>query len=245
MNPMPLGRLPGSTRDVRSVSLPASPGDKRVDEVTQSDRFGVGSASIRSSRTDSVRASARPNHVYRYDRATGERLGTLLVATSGGIFGGTFLSIVPSAQAAVDASQIGTQYWVPGSGPTGPKRLDAEMVSANGGVFGSAFDPQTVVRKRWGLLSMQFTACDRASFSIDASGADSAGFGTLSYTMVRLVDSDATLRCRAEGFDGVSGKDWMSGAWYGLERSGEGAVVEIGADGIAVASFYTHVPDGY
>ncbi len=186
---------------------------------------------------------ASSNRIFRYDRASGAEQGLFINAGVVPLGGGTFLAVVPNPQmASVDQTQIGSQYWVFGSGPVQSRSLIAEMVSATGSVFGANFDPDQVVRKRWGTLAVEFSACDRGVMSIDSSGPDSAGFGTLSYAVVRLVDSEATLQCRAQGFDQVVGNAWMSGAWYSVDRSGEGAVLEVSADGIAVASFYTHRP---
>ena len=183
------------------------------------------------------------NQVRRYEPDNGALIGTLANLNQGGISGGTFLALVPNPQAAsVDQSQIGSQYWVFGSGPAQARSLSAEMVSATGSVYGAGFDPDEVVRKRWGSITVSFTACDRAQFSADSSGPDSAGFGELSYSLVRLVDSEATLRCRDQGFDQATGNGWMSGAWYAIDRSGEGLVLELSADNIAVVSFYTHRP---
>lgn len=183
------------------------------------------------------------SRVLRFDRDSGAPLGTFINANAAGLSGGTFLAMVPNPQQAqLDLSQVGTQYWVFGSGPAQSRSVVAELVSATGSVFGANFDPAQVVRKRWGSVLIHFSDCDRAQFSLDSTGADSAGFGRVAYPLVRLVDSEATLKCRAEGFEQASGLGWMSGAWYGVDRSGEGLVLDVSADGIAVVSFYTHRP---
>lgn len=181
--------------------------------------------------------------VFRFDRETGAELGTFLNAGPTGTRLGTYLAVVPNPQMdTLDTTQIGSQYWIFGSGPVQSRSLMAEMVSVTGGVFGSDFNPDNVIRKRWGTITVSFTACDRAVFSYDSTGTDSANFGSLSYAVVRLVDTEATLLCRTQGFDSVAGMDWMSGAWYSVDRSGEGVLLEVSADGIAVVSFYTHRP---
>ena len=166
--------------------------------------------------------------VQRFDRVSGAALGPLLNLSAGEIRGGTFLALVP--RPPVDASQIGTQYWIFGAGQVQGQSLQAELVSANGGVYGADLDPASIVRQRWGALQMSFQACDRATLSLTSTGPDSAGFGDIGYAVIRLVDSAATLDCRTQDFAQVSAGAWMSGAWYGPDRSGEGIVLEVAAE---------------
>lgn len=188
---------------------------------------------------------ANPGSVYRFNAQTGAALGTLLNASAAGVSGGTYLTLVPNPELTVDATQIGSQYWVFGSGSAGARSLDVELFSATGAEFGPAFDPDSIVRKRWGSLNLTFTACDRANFRYDSTGDNSANFGAFSYDVVRLIDSDATIACRNQGFAAATGRAWMTGTWYQPQRSGEGVLLEVAADGTVVASYFTHVPRGF
>ncbi len=183
--------------------------------------------------------------VFRFDRETGASLGSLLNASSAGISGGTFLTLVPNPSQLADAEQIGTQYWVAGAGTARPGRLDVELTSATGTVFGPGFNAADVRRKRWGSMSMQFQDCDRATFSYDSTGPGSANFGSATLPVTRVFDSTATLACRAQGFAQASGFDWMAGTWFNAQRSGEGVTIEVAADGSVVAGFFTHLPEGF
>jgi glutamine cyclotransferase len=183
--------------------------------------------------------------VFRFNRETGASLGPLLDASSAGVIGGTFLALVPNPSLAADAEQIGTQYWVAGAGSAQPGRLDVELESATGTAFGPDFNAADIRRKRWGSMSMQFQDCDRATFSYDSTGADSANFGSASIAVTRVIDSTATLTCRAKGFAQASGFDWMAGTWFNAQRSGEGVSIEVAADGTVVAGFFTHLPEGF
>lgn len=189
---------------------------------------------------------AQPNErVYRFERQSGTPMGSLLDASTSGIDGGTFLTLVPNPALAVDASQVGTQYWVAGSGTAQDRVVDLEMISATGTVFGENFDPGSVVRKRWGSMRVRFIDCDRAEFSYASEGPDSANFGSLTYEVFRVLGSEAAVACRTQGFDRVPGYGWMSGTWFSPARSGEGLLLEVAADGTAVAAFFTHLPEGF
>lgn len=189
---------------------------------------------------------AQPNErVYRFDRQSGAALGSLLDAHDSGIEGGTFLTLLPNPTLAVDASQIGTQYWVSGPGTASGKTVALDMYSATGTVFGEGFDPADVVRKRWGSIRFEFLDCDHARFSYASTGEDSANFGSAGYDMVRILSSTAAEACRDGAFEQVSGFGWMSGTWFSEARSGEGVFLEVDEDGLAVGAFFTHLPDGF
>ncbi len=183
--------------------------------------------------------------VSRFNRETGAPLGTLLEAGTSGVNGGTFLTLVPNPTLAVDGTQIGTQYWIAGAGNAQARRLDVELNSSTGTEFGANFNPADVVNKRWGSMSMQFQACDRAIFSYNSTGANSANFGSANYEVTRIVDSEATIACRAAGFAQVTGFSWMAGTWFNTQRSGEGLTIEVSATGTVVAGFFTHLPRGF
>lgn len=183
--------------------------------------------------------------VTRFNASTGANLGLLASAASGLIGGPTYVTVLPRTEATpLDPTQIGSQYWIAGAGPmTGNVIAIEDMASSVGTAFGEDFDPAQVVRKRWGSARITFTSCTAGQFSWDSTGTDSAGFGQGSYPLQRLLPSDATRRCEAEGFDAVDDRDWVIGSWYGgAARSGEGLMLDLNTDGIAFLTWFTYRP---
>jgi hypothetical protein len=193
---------------------------------------------------DGMLAVASGQGVVRIDPADGQPRGTLVADYAGGLSGPTYVAVINTSAnraAAPDAAQIGTQYWVVGTGRVNGNVIDvANMISATGTGFGDAFDTREIKTKRWGSLRLEFTACDRANFSWNASGAASAEFGRGGYTVTRLLRSEATQRCTDLG---TADKTWMNGLWYGAEaRSGEGVAIDKAADGTVFVAWFTHRP---
>lgn len=183
--------------------------------------------------------------VSRVNAATGEVLGLLASASAGLLNWPTYVTVLPRGSAvAVDDAQIGSQYWVSGAGPMVGNVIDvADMVSSVGGAFGLEFDPDQIVRKRWGSARITFTSCTRGELSWNASGPASAGFGAGAYPIQRLLPSEATRRCEAEGFATVESRDWVAGSWYGgPARDGEGLMLDLNTDGIAFLTWFTYRP---
>ncbi len=178
------------------------------------------------------------------DATTGAKQRDVFPPGAGGLRGETFVALIPNAAQTVDQSQIGTQFWTVGAGRVAGKSLSVDpMGSATGTNFGTAFDPATVTRKRWGSMRMDFTACDKGTVSWDSTGADSAGFGSGSYAIERVLPSTATAVCQQQGFANALGADWMSGHWWGgASRSGEGFLVDIATDGTAIVAWFTFRP---
>ncbi len=181
--------------------------------------------------------------VLKLTAATGANEGPLFPSGTGNVSGTTYVAVIPKpAAAAVDATQIGTQYWVVGAGTMTGRTLDVDVVSATGAAFGTAFRPADVVRKRWGRLRLEFTSCATANFTWDASAADSAGFGTGGYAIVPAVRTAFTTSCESAGFANAS-NDFVNGSWWGGEsRNGEGLFVTRAPDGLVAVAFFTHRP---
>jgi sugar lactone lactonase YvrE len=181
--------------------------------------------------------------VLRLDPASGATRGVLVPAGSGGLDGPTFILFVPKAT-PIDRTQVGSQFWISGAGRLEGRRVVVDaMFSSTGAVFGAAFDPQAVVAKRWGRLTLEFTGCTSASMSWDSTGADSAGFGTGGYALSRFVPGPGTRRCEQAGFAQSPAEDWLQGTWWGgASRSGEGFIFEYVNDTTVVATWFTHRP---
>jgi len=176
--------------------------------------------------------------------ADGTNLGLLFPFARGGLSAATFALFVPAAGGGVDATQVGTQYWVVGSGSAGAREIVLnDMVSATGTAFGPNFRAQDVVRKRWGSLRIAFTGCRSATLSWDSTGSDTAGFGDGGYPLSVLIPTAFTTQCEAQGFANVQGNDWMNGTWWGGDsRSGEGLLIHVAPDDTVFIAWFTHRP---
>jgi len=182
----------------------------------------------------------------KFDAATGARKSQLVAAGAGGLDGAVFLSVIPNpAATGVDASQIGTQYWLVGASTLVGKRIDMnEVVSATGARFGAAFAPGDVVRKLWGSLSIEFTSCTEGTLSWDSTGENSAGFGTGSYAITRLMPNEISAKCQADGFAQPTDPNWFVGSWWGgSARSGEGLQIDRRSDGAVLVTWFTYRPE--
>jgi hypothetical protein len=183
--------------------------------------------------------------VLRLDPDSGATLGTLVNAGSGGLSGATFLAVIAATTPTqtIDATQIGSQYWVVGDAKINGRVLDLPNVySATGTGFGSNLKFSELAVKRWGSARVELLACDRAKFSWASSGADTANFGSGEYELQRYFSNEADARCKQSGIDATD-KSWMSAQWWGGEaRSGEGVFLDRRADGTVFFAWFTHRP---
>jgi hypothetical protein len=187
------------------------------------------------------------DQVHRVDPQTGALGAALMPARSGGLSGATFLlHLAASAAQPIDTAQVGSQYWLTGAGTVAARRLRVDdLQSATGSGFGTAFDPAAVIRRRWGRLEVEFTGCDAGILRWSSTGADSAGFGDGGYPIQRVAATRASAACNSAGFAAASGIDWVAGSWYGgPARDGEGLFLDVLANDVVVAAFFTHRPVG-
>jgi len=143
----------------------------------------------------------------------------------------------------VDASQIGTQYWITADARFSGRVLQMDgAYSATGTTFGPGLRFADLSIKRWGAIRFELVSCNEGRFSWDSTGTGSAGFGTGSYTVFRYFENEDTARCRQHGLDDPD-KSWVSGMWWGgAPRSGEGFILDRGADGTTFFAWFTHRP---
>lgn len=183
------------------------------------------------------------SRVVRLDPDTGADRGVLVGNGSGGLNGATFVAFVAKDQ-GIDASQVGTQFWITGAGRREARRvLVDDVLSTTGPAFGGDFDPADRVIKRWGALEFEFTSCSTATVTWDSSGNDSAGFGSGNYALVRLLSTPGYLRCVEDGFEQAAPEDWLHGTWYGgPARGGEGFTFEYVNDALIAVAWFTHRP---
>ena len=207
---------------------------------------GLGRVTGMAFAPDGALAVASTLGVIRLDPDTGARRDTLVSAGSGGLNGPTFLMYVPKAAppAGVDASQVGSQYWITGPGRLTARTLQVDaLYSATGAAFGAGFDPADITVKRWGALEIQFTGCNSATLTWMSSGDDTARFGNGGYALTRFLPGPGTRRCEQAGFAASPASDWMTGTWSGgPTRSGEGFVFDYIDDATVIAAWFTHRP---
>lgn len=180
--------------------------------------------------------------VRRYDPQSYALRGTLATAAAGQVAGPTYISLLP--RAGIDTAQVGSQYWISGSGPIVGRSIQVDQViSTVGPAFGANYNPAELQIRRWGSLRVEFTSCTQANFSWDSTGADSAGFGSGAYPMQRIVANELTQRCQQQGFENATDLSWMVGSWYGGDtRNGEGILIDKTLDGRAFVAWFTYRP---
>ena len=177
------------------------------------------------------------------DARAGEGIAIDRRAADSRTFFAWFTHRPPPGQAGVDATQVGTQYWIAGTG-----KLDGRMLamddafSATGAVFGAGLRFSDLSVKRWGAVRIELVSCTEARFTYDATGPDSSGFGAASYQAFKFFENEDTARCQARGVDDPD-RSWMSGMWwFGDARAGEGFVLDHAADGTTFLAWFTYRP---
>lgn len=112
----------------------------------------------------------------------------------------------------------------------------------SGGVFGSAFNADDIVRTDIGGMSIVFPNCE--SQSNPGRLTFEAGFefaNELENMLVKNSRLSRLLNCNQSQPNAQSGR---SGAFFDPARSGEGIFVQVLDNGNAVVIFYTYTPDG-
>ncbi|MBK8285490.1 MAG: NHL repeat-containing protein [Ahniella sp.] len=184
------------------------------------------------------------NSVRIFNASSAASLGVVFQPeSSGGMNGATN---VETTTAKVDVTQVGSQYWLVGTGQVTARVLEIDMTSATGTLFGQAFDADDVTLKRWGKMRVEFTSCTTANFSWDSTGDNSARFGTGGYALDLLIAGRSAETCMLEGFNNVTTPDFMNGTWVGDEdRDGEGLMISVTPSGLALMTMFTHRPVVY
>ena len=185
------------------------------------------------------------NSIVRIDPDTGAILDTLVAEGAGGVNGLVFAAVIaiPGASTpVVDATQVGTQFWVVGDGVFNGRALEFDAVSATGAAFGAGLAFSELTFKRWGRIRIELVSCTQARFRWDSTGAGSAGFGAGGFDAVRYLENEDTARCRQQPLDNPD-RSWVNGMWWGgPARAGEGFTLDRNADGTTFFAWFTHRP---
>lgn len=140
----------------------------------------------------------------------------------------------------------GQQAFLIGTGPiVGDTVTITELLRTSGGVFGSAFDPNAVVREDWGDLVFIFDSCGSGYGAyLPSQQAAAAGWQADQLELQRLTAIDA-LPCPAPAGAAAKGlAGGISGAWYPASRSGEGWLVQALSADLAFVYWFSYTPDG-
>jgi len=131
--------------------------------------------------------------------------------------------------------EAGNQRWFFGVGT-----IDGNMVTVDelfvttGGIFGPGFDPATVVAQVAGTLKFTFNECLSGIAEYTINGVD--GMQT-----IERITSLLGLGCAPAKTGGSVG---ISGSWYDLTHDGEGFLVEILDENIALVYWFSYDDKG-
>lgn len=117
-----------------------------------------------------------------------------------------------------------------------------EVLRTSGGVFGSGFNADNIVRTDVGGMSIIFPDCD--SSANPGRLTFQAGFEFASELENMLVKNQRLSRLLSCNQTQSNAQTGRSGSFYDPNRSGEGIFVEVLDNGSAVIIFYTYTPDG-
>lgn len=140
----------------------------------------------------------------------------------------------------------GKQRWLTAAGHVvadgdGGQRIDfPQLVVTRGARFGSAFDPDDVIREDVGSASFRFDDCDNGQFSYSAFNQSQ------SFIVQRLAHVMGT-RCETpHGVTGrqVAGHAGLSGSWYDQAHNGEGYALHWAGPDQAIVTWYSYDDQG-
>jgi len=129
----------------------------------------------------------------------------------------------------------GRQRWFIGVGEVNSNRIQIDkLLDTRGGRFGAEFDPDDVIRKDRGSLSISFNSCSQAqaNFSVDNNG------GNLPLQRLTSVYGHGCGKA-----DTLPAMDF-SGSWYDPSHDGEGFTIEQIDDRQAIAFYFTYDASG-
>ena len=142
------------------------------------------------------------------------------------------------------------QLWLFNSGRSNTATMHLQPLLRTRGEFGAGFGSAEFPLFRSGGLRLDRVGSDRlhAEFLVGYTGYDlpseiqitwppipATAFRSDHYQLTRLAGSTC---------DNGHPMQWVSGAWYNPERSGEGFVVEVNEDGRGIVYWFSYLPAG-
>ncbi|MFT5139011.1 MAG: cytochrome c peroxidase [Lysobacterales bacterium] len=167
--------------------------------------------------------------------------GSWVDSTRGGE--GWIIEVIDDASAVIfwfTFDENGDRTWLVGIAQRDGNTLSANMLLADGPVFGAGFDQANVTYQDWGTLAITFTSC-RTSELQYASNLPAFGSGSLSPE--RLVGIDG-LDCAQPSNAASNRFSGWSGSWIDLEHGGEGWIIEVIDEDTAVIFWFTFDENG-
>jgi hypothetical protein len=163
-----------------------------------------------------------------------------LFTESAGVSSATFITFIDfSATEPVNSNQL----WGIGVGNISGLSITIEtdsFLSASGGAFGDAFDPEAIELHPHGSIIISLKSCTEAALIYNTD--DGANIGSGSYDLVKLGRNSALAECLDTGFDeATTSQNALTGAWYGgPTRDGEGFFVDTLDNGTAIVTWFTY-----
>lgn len=155
------------------------------------------------------------------------------------------IAILPGGQRAIIAfftfaPDGGTQNWIVGTGDIVNNEIIFNDLNLTGGAVFGAFDPDDVIRNRWGDLRMYFTDCNNGGVSY-SSGEN---FGHQARSIQRLTNLAGVSCQQPNNPPPAQASQVVTGSWFVPARDGEGMVLEALADNRVVLYWYTYNATG-
>ena len=134
----------------------------------------------------------------------------------------------------------GDQAWLIGVASGEGNTLSANMLLADGPVFGNGFDQNNVTYQDWGSLDITFTSCGTAILNYNSV---IPGYGSGTLNPERLVNIDG-LNCEKPATEASNRFSGWTGSWIDQGHGGEGWIIEVIDDNTVVIFWFTFDPDG-
>lgn len=155
------------------------------------------------------------------------------------------IAILPGGQRAIIAfftfaPDGSTQNWIVGTGDIVNNEIIFNDLNLTGGAVFGAFDPDDVIRTRWGDLRMYFSDCNNGGVSYSSD----ENFGREARSIQRLTNLAGVSCQQPNNPPPAQASQVVTGSWFAPERDGEGMVLEALADNRVVLYWYTYNATG-
>lgn len=157
---------------------------------------------------------------------------------------GFLVEVLPDGGAVVywfTYDDAGNQNWYIGQGITTDDSIVInDLMITDGGVFGDAFDPDSIVLQTVGQLTLTFDDCNRGQLDFVVNGVSSiqqlsrltaiSGLGCTKAEPMSFASSDFDIN--------------QTGSWFDISRSGEGFIIQVLENQQVVIFWFTYDPSG-